>query len=92
MHRWSSVGPGSSRSPDGPGWRSGSALSLWFLGSAAWSLAYGGRPAAPYPTFADVPWLPWYPLTAVGIFSLIRVRVPQFELHRWMDGIAVTLR
>ena len=69
----------------------GLALSLWFLGSVAWSLAYGGRPVAPYPTFADVPWLLWYPLTAVGIFSLIRVRVPQFELHRWMDGIAVTL-
>ena len=30
-------------------------------------------------------------LVAVGIFYLIRVRVPQFELHRWMDGIAVTL-
>ena len=28
---------------------------------------------------------------AIGIFYLIRVRVPQFELHRWMDGIAVTL-
>ena len=28
---------------------------------------------------------------ALGIFYLIRVRVPQFELHRWMDGIAVTL-
>jgi hypothetical protein len=46
---------------------------------------------APYPTFADVLWLLWYPLMAVGIFHLIRVRVPQFELHRWMDGIAVTL-
>ena len=33
----------------------------------------------------------WYPLIALGIFYLIRVRVPQFELHRWMDGIAVTL-
>ena len=28
---------------------------------------------------------------ALGIYYLIRVRVPQFELHRWMDGIAVTL-
>jgi hypothetical protein len=35
--------------------------------------------------------LSWYPLMALGIFYLIRVRVPQFELHRWMDGIAVTL-
>jgi hypothetical protein len=35
--------------------------------------------------------LAWYPLLVVGIFFLIRVRVPHFELHRWMDGIAVTL-
>ncbi len=69
----------------------GSALFLWFAGSAAWSVAYGGQPKAPYPTFADVLWLLWYPLVAVGMFYLIRVRIPQFELHRWMDGIAVTL-
>jgi hypothetical protein len=69
----------------------GTALLLWFLGSAAWSVFYAGNPNPPYPSFADVPWLAWYPLIAVGIFYLIRVRVPQFELHRWMDGIAVTL-
>ena len=69
----------------------GTALLLWFVGSAAWSVAYGGQPEVPYPTFADVLWLLWYPLVVVGIFYLIRVRVPQFELHRWMDGIAVTL-
>ena len=69
----------------------GMALLLWFIGSAAWSIAYSGQPDAPYPSFADVFWLAWYPLVAVGIFYLIRVRIPQFELHRWMDGIAVTL-
>jgi hypothetical protein len=69
----------------------GTALSLWFVGSAAWSVAYSGQAHAPYPTFADVFWLAWYPLVAVGIFFLIRIRVPQFELPRWMDGIAVVL-
>ncbi len=69
----------------------GVALLLWFVGSATWSVAYGGQPKAPYPTFADVLWMFWYPLIAVGMFFLIRVRVPRFELHRWMDGIAVTL-
>jgi diguanylate cyclase len=69
----------------------GMALLLWFIGSAAWSVAYSGQPDAPYPSFADVFWLAWYPLVAVGIYYLIRVRIPQFELHRWMDGIAVTL-
>ncbi len=69
----------------------GTALALWFLGSAGWTLLYAGQPNPPYPSFADILWVAWYPLVAVGIFYLIRVRVPQFELHRWMDGIAVTL-
>ncbi len=69
----------------------GIALLLWFVGSAAWSAVYTGQPDVPYPTFADILWLAWYPLVAVGMFYLIRVRVPQFELHRWMDGVAVTL-
>jgi len=69
----------------------GLALLLWFIGSAAWTVVYAGNPDPPYPSFADAFWLAWYPLMAIGIFFLIRVRVPQFELHRWMDGIAVTL-
>jgi len=69
----------------------GIALSLWFVGSAAWSAVYGGQTDVPYPTFADIFWLAWYPLVAVGMFYLIRVHVPQFELHRWMDGVAVAL-
>ncbi len=69
----------------------GIALLLWFIGGAAWDVAYAGQSHVPYPSFADILWLAWYPLVAVGIFYLIRVRVPQFQLHRWMDGIAVTL-
>ncbi|HEX4126729.1 MAG TPA: hypothetical protein VHX67_04035 [Acidimicrobiales bacterium] len=69
----------------------GMALLLWFIGSVAWAVVYAGNPDPPYPSFADAFWLAWYPLLAIGIFFLIRVRVPQFELHRWMDGIAVTL-
>ena len=75
-----------------PAWLAfGLAVLLWFVGSAAWSVAYGAQAHAPYPSFADIFWLAWYPLVAVGMFYLIRIRVPQFELHRWMDGIAVTL-
>jgi hypothetical protein len=69
----------------------GSAMVLWCAGSVAWSLVYGASARPPYPTFADILWLLWYPLMVVGIASLIRVRVHRFELHRWMDGIAVTL-
>jgi hypothetical protein len=69
----------------------GLAMVLWCVGSIAWSIVYGSRSPAPYPTFADVLWLLWYPLMVVGIVTLIRVRIHRFELHRWMDGIAVTL-
>jgi hypothetical protein len=69
----------------------GAAMSVWCLGNITWSLVYGGQAHPPYPSFADVLWLLWYPLMIVGIVFLIRVRFQQFELHRWMDGIAVTL-
>ncbi|MGH9092411.1 MAG: hypothetical protein ACRDZR_13710 [Acidimicrobiales bacterium] len=69
----------------------GTAGALWAAGSVGWNLAYGGVAHPPYPSFADVLWLLWYPFMALGIFNLIRVRLPNFELHRWMDGIAVTL-
>ena len=69
----------------------GVATLVWGIGDIAWSLAYEGHTVVPYPTFADVLWLLWYPLTAVGIALLISVHVDRFELHRWMDGIAVML-
>jgi hypothetical protein len=69
----------------------GLAMTVWWAGTVAWSVAYGGRSDPPYPTFADALWLLWYPLTVAGIVYLIRVRFHRFELHRWMDGIAVTL-
>jgi hypothetical protein len=69
----------------------GIGLLFWFIGSAGWTALYASQANVPYPSFADVLWLAWYPLMALGIYYLIRVRVPRFELHRWMDGIAVTL-
>jgi hypothetical protein len=69
----------------------GLAMALWSSGSVGWSLAYGGRAQVPYPSFADILWLLWYPLMAVGITLLIKMRVRRFELNRWMDGIAVVL-
>ncbi len=67
------------------------AMITWSVGTIAWSVAYGGQPNPPYPSFADVLWLLWYPAMVVGIVYLIQGRIGRFELHRWMDGIAVTL-
>ncbi len=69
----------------------GLAMALWCAGGIAWSAVYGGHASVPNPTFADILWLLWYPLMVAGIVMLIRVRFTKFELHRWLDGLAVTL-
>jgi diguanylate cyclase len=67
------------------------AMALWCAGTIAWSVAYGGEANPPYPTFADALWLLWYPFMAAGMVFLIRVRFRTFEIHRWLDGIAVMM-
>jgi hypothetical protein len=69
----------------------GIGLACWALGTVLWDVLYWSDPTPPYPTAADVLWLAWYPLTAVGMALLIHERVRRFELHRWMDGLAVML-
>lgn len=69
----------------------GLATFSFFVGSVGWSVAYGAQGNPPFPTFADVFWLLWYPLMAIGIIRLIQIRVEVFNWHRWMDGVAVML-
>jgi hypothetical protein len=69
----------------------GFAMALWTVGTIAWSLVYGSQVNPPYPSFADVLWLLWYPFMVLGMVFLIRVGFEKFEVHRWMDGIAVML-
>ena len=69
----------------------GLATCAWLVGSVGWSVVYGAQANPPFPTFADVFWLLWYPLMAIGIIRLVQVRVDDFSWHRWMDGVAVML-
>lgn len=69
----------------------GLGLACWSAGSVLWTLRYGSNPNPPYPTASDALWLIWYPFTAAGVALLIRLRVTRFELHRWIDGVAVML-
>jgi hypothetical protein len=69
----------------------GIGLASWSAGTVLWSVLYEGTAHPPYPSAADVLWLLWYPFTALGIALLISTKVDGFELHRWMDGVAVTL-
>jgi uncharacterized membrane protein (DUF106 family) len=69
----------------------GLGLLSWAVGEVLWSALYSGQVDPPYPSVADAFWLGWYPLTGLGIALLIRRHVARFELHRWMDGVAVML-
>jgi hypothetical protein len=69
----------------------GSGLACWALGTVLWDVVWSGDANPPYPSVADAFWLAWYPITVVGLVLLVRERVRRFELHRWMDGVAVVL-
>ena len=67
------------------------ALASWATGDTIWSIRFGHVAAAPTTSISDVFWLAWYPLIVAALALLVRDRVPGFELHRWIDGIAVML-
>jgi diguanylate cyclase len=69
----------------------GAGLACWSAGSLLWSARYAGNQNPPYPTISDALWLAWYPFTGLGVALLIRLHVKRFELHRWIDGVAVML-
>jgi hypothetical protein len=69
----------------------GAGLACWATGSLIWDIVYSGEANPPYPSVSDAFWLAWYPITVVGLVLLVRERVRKFELHRWMDGVAVVL-
>jgi hypothetical protein len=67
------------------------ALASWATGDTIWSIRFGHAAAPPATSISDVFWLAWYPLIVTGLVLLVRERVPGFELHRWIDGVAVML-
>jgi hypothetical protein len=69
----------------------GAGLACWAFGTVLWDVLYSADAHPPYPSVADAFWLAWYPFTVVGLALLVRERVRGFELHRWMDGMAVVL-
>jgi hypothetical protein len=67
------------------------ALASWAVGDTIWSIRFGHAAAPPSTSISDVFWLAWYPLIVAALALLVRDRVPGFELHRWIDGVAVML-
>jgi hypothetical protein len=69
----------------------GLGLLSWAAGDVIWTALYGGDESPPAASVVDAFWLAWYPLAIVGLGLLAAHRVPHFELHRWIDGVAVML-
>jgi diguanylate cyclase len=67
------------------------ALASWAIGDTIWSIRFGSSGQGPLTSISDVFWLAWYPLILAALALLVRDRVPSFELHRWIDGVAVML-
>jgi uncharacterized membrane protein len=67
------------------------AIASWATGNTIWSFRFGDAAAAPATSLSDVFSLAWYPLIVAALAMLVRDRVPGFELHRWIDGVAVML-
>lgn len=67
------------------------ALASWAIGDTIWSIRFGQEAKVPLTSVSDVFWLAWYPLIVAALVMLVRDRVPGFDLHRWIDGVAVAL-
>jgi hypothetical protein len=67
----------------------GLALTSFATGEAIASFVYTG--SIPLPSTADVFWILWYPFAIAGLVLLVLDRIPRFELHRWIDGLAIVL-
>ena len=67
----------------------GLALASFGTGEAISSFVYTS--SIPLPSTADIFWLLWYPFAIAGLVLLVLDRIPRFELHRWIDGLAIVV-
>ncbi|HVD37315.1 MAG TPA: GGDEF domain-containing protein [Solirubrobacterales bacterium] len=63
----------------------------WGAGEIWWTLYIEGNPDAPYPSPADVGYLAFYPLAALGLYLLVRARAHELDRRLWMDGLIAAL-
>jgi diguanylate cyclase (GGDEF)-like protein len=63
----------------------------WAGGEIWWTLYIEGNPNAPYPSPADLGYLAFYPLAALGLYLLVRARAQELDRRLWMDGLIAAL-
>jgi diguanylate cyclase (GGDEF)-like protein len=78
--------------PERAAWLAISAsIFAWAAGEIWWTLYIEGNPDAPYPSPADVGYLAFYPLAALGLYLLVRARARELDRRLWMDGLIAAL-
>jgi two-component system, cell cycle response regulator len=78
--------------PERTAWIAISASVLaWGAGEIWWTAYIEGNPSAPYPSPADIGYLAFYPLAAVGLYLLVQARTEELDPRLWMDGLIAAL-
>jgi len=67
------------------------AIFSWGLAEVYWTAFIAENPSAPYPSPADVAYLAYYPLAAVGLGLLVRAHASELDWRLWMDGLIAAL-
>ena len=67
------------------------AVLLWGASEVYWTAFLTNDPSPPYPSPADVGYLAFYPLAALGVYLLVRARARELDWRLWMDGLIAGL-
>lgn len=63
----------------------------WGAAEVYWTAVLDGDPSPPYPSPADIGYLAFYPLAALGVALLVRARAQELDWRLWMDGVIAAL-
>ena len=63
----------------------------WGAAEVYWTAVLSGDPSPPYPSPAEIGYLAFYPLAALGVCLLVRARARELDWRLWMDGVIAAL-
>ena len=63
----------------------------WGAAEIYWTAFLTDNPSPPYPSPADIGYLAFYPLAALGVCLLVRSRARELDWRLWMDGLIAGL-
>ena len=66
-------------------------MTAYVAGELLWLGLYSGMESPPYPSFADILYLGFFPPVYIGIALLFRARVRGVGAGLWIDGVALAL-